>query len=65
MAGGTGNEMIDKAENAARDAWALYSELGRQQASPGHSTRLSDARRAAEAADRKAQETRQRYGGRK
>lgn len=65
MAGGTGNEMIDRAEGAAADAWARHRELGRQQASPGHSARLQEAERAAQAADRAAEATRKQYGGRK
>ena len=65
MAGGTGNDMIDRAEGAAKAARQRADELGRAQASPGHSTRLEDARRAADKAERDAEATRTQWGGRK
>lgn len=58
---GTGDEMIRRADNAAKAATKAREEAGRAQASPGHSQRLADAQRAESAALREAEETRSRW----
>lgn len=61
---GTGDSEIQKAKDALKAANQRFEDAGRSQASPGHSQRLSDARKDAEAAKQTLVNTERRWGGR-
>lgn len=58
---GTGDQMIRQAEEAAKAATKAREEAGRAQASPGHSTRYSNAQKDEAKAQQALADTRRQW----